>query len=106
MAKFKPGIPDNFDLNVQPVRDLGDYLDEPAPTPRPARKQPAPPVEEGRGTVVPSPPAAPVTVTPNPQPVAPPTVARPQPLIEENVPSIPPEPPRLEGVATPQNHDE
>jgi hypothetical protein len=31
MAKFKPGIPESFSLNVDPVRDLGDYLDEPAP---------------------------------------------------------------------------
>lgn len=38
MAKFKPGIPDSFTLNVDPVRDLGDYLDEPRPVPAPSRK--------------------------------------------------------------------
>lgn len=38
MAKFKPGIPDNFSLDVEPVRDLGDYLDEPGPTPVNPRK--------------------------------------------------------------------
>ncbi len=32
--KFKPGIPSSFSLNVEPVRDLGDYLDEPPPTVR------------------------------------------------------------------------
>lgn len=41
MAKFKPGIPDSFTLNVAPVQDLGDYLDEPAPLPsRPAKVAP------------------------------------------------------------------
>lgn len=34
MAKFKPGIPDAFTLDVQPVTDLGDYLDEPSPVPQ------------------------------------------------------------------------
>lgn len=29
MAKFRPGMPEGFDLNVAPVDDLGDYLDEP-----------------------------------------------------------------------------
>lgn len=40
MAKFRPGIPDGFDLNVnvEPVSDLGDYLDEPRPLPRPTKK--------------------------------------------------------------------
>ena len=34
MAKFKPGIPDSFTLDVTPVSDLGDYLDEPSPMPQ------------------------------------------------------------------------
>ena len=48
MAKFKPGIPDTFTLNVDPVRDLGDYLDEPrpAPVPRKAREEVAPATPE------------------------------------------------------------
>jgi hypothetical protein len=33
MAKFKPGIPDDFDITIGPVQDLGDYLDEPSPMP-------------------------------------------------------------------------
>ncbi|MFO0840954.1 MAG: hypothetical protein U0797_00965 [Gemmataceae bacterium] len=36
--KFKPGIPEGFSLNVEPVRDLGDYLDEPRPVPAVTRK--------------------------------------------------------------------
>lgn len=41
--KFKPGIPSSFSLNVEPVSDLGDYLDEPPPSPRPQRKVVEPP---------------------------------------------------------------
>jgi hypothetical protein len=38
--KFKPGNPEGFSLNVDPVRDLGDYLDEPSPVvPRKAREE-------------------------------------------------------------------
>ncbi|GIW88224.1 MAG: hypothetical protein KatS3mg108_2548 [Isosphaeraceae bacterium] len=48
MAKFRPGIPDNFSLNVEPVRDLGDYLDEPSPAPQ--RKPRQQNVGEGEGT--------------------------------------------------------
>lgn len=61
MAKFKPGLPDTFTLDVQPVQNLGDYLDEPPPTPRPQRKvvepPPATPVAE---------PVAPVAAGPAP----------------------------------------
>lgn len=40
MAKsFRPGLPDGFTLDVQPVNDLGDYLDEPAPMPQPVKRQ-------------------------------------------------------------------
>ncbi len=53
MAKFRPGIPDNFSLDVEPVRDLGDYLDEPSPVmPR-----------KGREEAVPEPAAAPAPET-------------------------------------------
>lgn len=34
MAKFRPGIPENFDIHIAPVTDLGDYLDEPSPMPQ------------------------------------------------------------------------
>ena len=67
-SKFKPGIPDNFSLNVEPVSDLGDYLDEPSPAPPPPRRT-APPVQP---VVI---PAAPETVVAPPvaaPPVAPP----------------------------------
>lgn len=48
MAKFRPGIPQGFDLNVSPVKpvtDLGDYLDEPGVSPvrAPRLVEPAPP---------------------------------------------------------------
>jgi hypothetical protein len=45
MAKFRPGIPQGFDLNVAPVKpvtDLGDYLDEPGVSPVRAVKVPEP----------------------------------------------------------------
>lgn len=51
MAKFKPGIPDSFTLNVEPVRDLGDYLDEPSPTPQ---RRPKPQEQEVRGEEAPA----------------------------------------------------
>ncbi len=47
--KLRPGIPDNFKLNVAPVTDLGDYLDEPAPSPVAAKR-----VGEGNATPNPS----------------------------------------------------
>ncbi len=78
MAKFRPGIPQGFDLNVPPVKpvtDLGDYLDEPgvspvrvaripgpaaaAPSRPPAAGEPAPVVVERVGAAEP-PPAAPL----------------------------------------------
>lgn len=75
--KFKPGIPASFSLNVTPVQDLGDYLDEPPPTPRPQRKavEPEPaaavlaPAAEPQATgATPPPPSfvAPVEATPIP----------------------------------------
>ena len=81
MGKFRPGIPDGFDLNVQPVKpvtDLGDYLDEPGVSPLRVAKsvEPAPP-EPSRttATVEPAPivveravvPETPVTEPPPPR---------------------------------------
>src|SRR5262245_15586833 len=78
MAKFKPGIPDNFSLNVEPVRDLGDYLDEPGPTPvLPKKAKEATPAE-------PPAPSAPEPSAPPPNPAVtvpapvPPTAQPPQ----------------------------
>ncbi|ODU00288.1 MAG: hypothetical protein ABS79_03620 [Planctomycetes bacterium SCN 63-9] len=48
MAKFKPGIPDTFDITIGPVQDLGDYLDEPSPMP--VRKPKPQKMEVGEGT--------------------------------------------------------
>jgi hypothetical protein len=58
MAKsFKPGLPDGFTLDVQPVNDLGDYLDEPAPMPQPVRRQvPPQPTVPKTAPVVPAAP--------------------------------------------------
>lgn len=41
-GKFKPGLPTNFSLDIGPVRDLGDYLDESPPTPQVRRKESEP----------------------------------------------------------------
>lgn len=69
MAKFKPGIPTAFTLDVKPVQDLGDYLDEPGPAPAPPKPPreapPGPPLERAvtlatpRVAVADPPPAAP-----------------------------------------------
>jgi hypothetical protein len=87
--KFTPGIPDGFSLNVGPVQDLGDYLDEPPPTPRPQRR------------AVEAPPAVPVTAAvenvrafeaapSSPPPVVPPvSVAESPNTIAAAVPSVP-----------------
>lgn len=48
MAKFKPGIPDGFDITIGPVQDLGDYLDEPSPMP--VRKPKPQKMDVGEGT--------------------------------------------------------
>jgi hypothetical protein len=102
MAKFKPGIPDSFTLDVSPVADLGDYLDEPSPMPQ--RKPKAQGVEVGEGTPAPAatqpapvtiPAERPVLPTPTPQAVArepiverpvssasPPEATRPAPVVE------------------------
>jgi len=102
MAKFKPGIPDSFTLDVSPVADLGDYLDEPSPMPQ--RKPKAQSVEVGEGTPAPAatqpasvaiPAERPDLPTPPPQPAArepiverpassapPPEATRPAPVVE------------------------
>jgi hypothetical protein len=79
MAKFRPGIPDSFTLNVEPVRDLGDYLDEPSPTPQRKAKPQAPPEEAARGGETPPAPEAQVgriETPPAAPPAAPPHVPR------------------------------
>jgi hypothetical protein len=101
MAKFKPGIPDNFSLNVEPVRDLGDYLDEPGPTPVMPRKgrepspakppaAPAPEVQAPPAPIATAPPPTPAaavqaTVSPTVQPAqaAAPVMPPPQPGLTE-----------------------
>ena len=73
MAKFRPGIPQGFDLNVEPVKpvtDLGDYLDEPGMSPVRAVKSPEPKV-----------PVA------DPEPV----VAEPEPVVVERFAAADPE---------------
>lgn len=73
MAKFKPGIPDSFSLDVEPVRDLGDYLDEPRPTPVVPKKE----REETQATPS-QPPAVPA---PEPVVVSQPVAQPPTPVV-------------------------
>lgn len=57
MVKFKRGIPDDFSFNVTPVSDLGDYLDEPAPSPvqhKVVAKPPRDPEPERRAVTPPA----------------------------------------------------
>ena len=51
--KFRPGLPADFQLNVTPISDLGDYLDERGPAPRLRTIPPTarPPVPSGVVTV-------------------------------------------------------
>src|SRR5262245_13048138 len=100
MAKFKPGIPDSFSLNVEPVRDLGDYLDEPGPTPAIPRKgrevapaePPAAPAPEAQASPAPEAAAPPptsaaavrATVTPSADPAPPVAPATPAPQMESS----------------------
>lgn len=95
--KFKPGIPDNFSLNVTPVQDLGDYLDEPPPTPRPQRKAPEPqPVAAAAPVVEPTPAPVAVVATPTPPPPAP------EPVVHAVVaPPVAPAPPVQQPVTAP-----
>ncbi len=91
MGKFRPGIPQGFDLNVPPVKpvtDLGDYLDEPGVSPVRIAKPPEPaPVVPARTESVDEPTPVvvervviaepPVTLASPPRPEAEASVARP-----------------------------
>lgn len=87
MVKFKPGIPTDFRLDVKPVLDLGDYLDEPGPvpiqqkTPRDASPAPKPQAMT----------AAPARSEPTELPPA----AEPAPPAVRVVAATPPSPPAL-----------
>lgn len=90
--KFRPGIPDTFSLNVAPVHDLGDYLDEPPASPRPKKVavQPVPPTPPRAEVPSPSPAVPPASTTPAapedaPVPILP---AEPQPTRPEEVRSV------------------
>jgi hypothetical protein len=99
MAKFRPGIPESFDLKVEPVKDLGDYLDESGLT------QPRAKGEGAQTQAAPKPPQndAPVVARPVPQETAPArpfvpqvtsAVAQPMPatIARSEVPNAPREP--------------
>lgn len=89
MAKFKPGIPDNFTLDVEPVRDLGDYLDEPSPAPIRRPKPQAPEQREARGEPVP----------PKADPIV--TRAEPPPVVPQAAPAVPPAAAIATAIASP-----
>lgn len=83
MAKFRPGMPEGFDLNVAPVDNLGDYLDEPGvkpvrvvkkPDPKPWSPQPAEPLQAEVPTSEPA-PVRQAVVQSIPQPIPEPRVA-------------------------------
>src|SRR5690348_10169232 len=95
--KFKPGIPASFSLNVTPVQDLGDYLDEPPPSPRLQRK----PVDAPPAAAVLAPAAEPqVTIaTPTPPPVTAPVEATPTARVTPEPPQAAVALPRLEEPA-------
>lgn len=98
MAKdYKPGIPEGFTLNVGPVSDLGDYLDEPPPTVRPQRK-----VAETRATTV-EPQRVVQAIAPPPPPTQPVPVVeqRPVELRAQTVVVAPPVPPQTQVVPAP-----
>lgn len=68
-SKFKPGIPDNFSFDVAPVNDLGDYLDEPGPSPSAVKRAPeAAPAVDNR--VTPPAPTRIAVAVPDATPVA------------------------------------
>lgn len=116
MAKFKPGIPEAFTLNVEPVSNLGDYLDEPPPTPRPQRKvvEPQPAAVavtiEPVVPVVTRPVPAVVPVAPAPTPVAPvvepsPPAVTATPVVQQPAP-IPPPPVAAPTIETAAEREE
>lgn len=69
MAKQARGLPDSFKLNVsqsaigKPV-ELGDYLDEELPAPKPKQASQAQQIEEPKAFVAPVAPASPAPVAP------------------------------------------
>jgi len=69
-GKFRPGIPEDFSFDVEPVTDLGDYLTEPPPTPRPAKKVAERTVPPARAAEIPAPTTA-IATMPPPRPVEP-----------------------------------
>lgn len=89
MGKFRPGIPQGFDLDVpevKPVSDLGDYLDEPGASPvRAVARRPAPSPVDAQ----PSPPGPAIRLAPPAVPDAAPAPARPWPA---GLPTEPPAP--------------
>lgn len=112
MAKFKPGIPEAFTLNVEPVSNLGDYLDEPPPTPRPQRKTVEPPPVAPVAAVVepvvpvvtrPAPAIVPVVTAPTP---AAPVVEPSQPFVAATPEVRQPAPVTAPTVASPDEREE
>ena len=68
MAKQAPGLPASFKLNVSPSAigkpvELGDYLDEELPAPKPKPVPQAPQIQEPKAFVAPA-PASPAPVAP------------------------------------------
>ncbi len=92
MAKFRPGIPDTFSLDVEPVTDLGDYLDEPSP--RPPRRARVEATEAGEARA----PAAPATPAPAARAVVPetPPIVAASPVVAPQEPVVAPAPARPE----------
>mgnify|MGYP001011499399 CR=1 FL=1 len=94
MVKFKPGIPDSFSLDVKPVADLGDYLDEPAPSPvqqKVVAKEPKEPEPERRAVTQPATSRVKVDIPPAVTPARP------------TAPSTPPTRPPTAVLAPPAN---
>lgn len=93
MAKFKPGIPDSFTLDVTPVSDLGDYLDEPSPMPQRRIKPQVAEVGEGNAAPVvtqPEPAAPLIDREPMSSPI--PEAVVPAPVVERPMTATPPPP--------------
>lgn len=103
MGKFRPGIPDGFSLNVDPVGDLGDFLDEPGPSPIVVKKPKLQPPAVAPSRTAEEPDAAKAQRVPDvpavsqPVPSRPPTapLASPPPAVSPAVasPAAVPEPP-------------
>src|SRR5262245_58383035 len=96
MAKFRPGIPENYSLDVEPVGDLGDSIDERGPSIVPPRK--------GREATPPSPPAAPTpepSASPATEATPPPTTPK-VPVQATVLPAVQPAPPAAPVMQPPQ----